>query len=332
MKIEDINCLKKIVTHKNCPDGMATAIIIKDALPDIEVIFVSHGTEEYLTMPATEGMVYCDITPPPNRAPEFVDAGTWVLDHHITAKKVVSSFGERGVYSDEAGVSGAVLALKEIWEPVYEDLCRQACKLLNEKYVKCDSLATELVNRFATLAGIRDTWQINHKDFQLASEYAAALTFFTWDYWESLLDDGHLITKDEINVGKEIFKKRIWLTKQCVKNSLIFKYNGYKVAIFNDPDKLTSDVSEELRATLGINVIAGFNYIKESTNDLTICFALRSDDIFNVGDMAHYHGGGGHDRSAGFSQPMDLVDSNPFLLFKDIFKNYVKESNLTKLS
>ena len=121
LPIEKLKALKVIVSHENCADGLASAMILKDVLPKAKVVFLQYGTPDHVNLVAEEGMIFCDFSPPPARAQEFVDVGAIVLDHHKTAKAVVALFGDLGVFADEKddpGVSGAVLAYREVWLPL----------------------------------------------------------------------------------------------------------------------------------------------------------------------------------------------------------------------
>lgn len=319
MKYEDIQNIKRVITHGNCPDGMASAILLHKPTNYVEPEFMVHGTEKYLNLEATEGMLFCDIVPPPDRAQEFVDAGAWVLDHHNTTKPIVDMFGDRGVFADEdadPGVSGAVLAYREVWKPWFE---AENSEEELERYKPLSDSA----ERFAYLVGVRDTWQREDNNFVEASIQAATLTFFSWEYWSNYMSGFALI--NERNTGKSVYDKRMSDVKKCVASSYMFEADDYKVAVFNDTDKLTSDASEKFRTEHGCNVIAGFYYIKDKPDQFPIiCFCLRSDDTFDVGEMAAKFGGGGHKASAGFSKELDLMDANPFLMFKDTFTDYVR--------
>ena len=109
-----------ILTHDNCPDGSASALIASDVLPTARIVFLMHGTQAYEDLAPAPGMLFVDITPPKARAKEFVAAGAIVLDHHAKQEDVVKMFGERGIYADEKrqrGVSGAGLAYEHVWRP-----------------------------------------------------------------------------------------------------------------------------------------------------------------------------------------------------------------------
>jgi hypothetical protein len=80
---ERLKNVRTIVTHEGCPDGIASAILCHDALPQAEIVWLQYGTAKRRELPATEGMLFVDMTPEPSRNQEFVDAGAIVLDHAL---------------------------------------------------------------------------------------------------------------------------------------------------------------------------------------------------------------------------------------------------------
>lgn len=301
---------KRIITHANCPDGMASAIILYSVFPTIEPEFYSYNDFDYLNLKAEKGMLFCDITPPKHRYEEFVEVDAIVLDHHKGAEKIVKSF-KNGIFADEIeepGVSGAYLA----WREVY-----------TSKYRSNDS-----AKKFAELAGVRDTWQINHPDFISSCWQAIMLQFYSWEYWKKkywkdLSFDFSFF--NEMDTGRSLFEKRQKDVNNCVKNSLIFSINNLKVAVFNDPDKLCSDVAEIHRKN-GVDIIAGF-YYSNKNKSISLNWSLRSNDNFNVQKLATYMGGGGHAKAAGFTVN-DENERNPFIYINDILRSYINETEL----
>ena len=168
--VQKLKQVRTIITHANCPDGIASAILLHDALPSAQIKFVTHGTKEYRELPAEDWMLFCDITPPAERAHEFLPRVPVVLDDHKGAEHLVKTFTHH-VFADEKlepGVSGAVLAYREVWDRLrHHGLHGEAC-------------------RFARLAGVRDTWQTSSPDFQRSNEQAVALTFWPVEKWLSL--------------------------------------------------------------------------------------------------------------------------------------------------
>jgi hypothetical protein len=168
--IEKLKAVRKIITHDLCPDGVASGMILRDVYPTVPIQFVQYNTKAHLTLPAEPGLLFCDFTPPyqkePDRTQEFVDAGALVLDHHRTARNCVARFGDDGVFGDEAsepGISGALLAYRHVWLPMRGE--------------EEDDHAKGMIEDFATVAGIRDTWQKQHPRWAESCVQAAALMF-----------------------------------------------------------------------------------------------------------------------------------------------------------
>ena len=157
MKRELFENTQRIIVHAHCPDGMASAMILTAALPEAKIEFVQYNSPEHIEMTAEADMLFCDITPHRSRVDDFVRAESIVLDHHRGAKDIVDAFGERGVFADEEkepGVSGAVLAFREVYD----------CALDMDG----PNAPSFDVSDFATLAGIRDTWQRESHVFEVA--------------------------------------------------------------------------------------------------------------------------------------------------------------------
>ena len=120
MKTDILKSVNRIIVHGNCPDGMASAILLYDAI-NIEPEFHVHNTKAFKNLKITPNTLFCDICPPANLVDKFVAAGGIVLDHHKDKEAVVAKFGDRGVFADEInepGVSGASLAYREVWQPL----------------------------------------------------------------------------------------------------------------------------------------------------------------------------------------------------------------------
>lgn len=299
----------RIIVHSNCPDGMASAILLYDALKIVPE-FHQYGTDSFENLKVTPRTLFCDISPPKHLVDKFVEAEGIVLDHHKGAESSVAKFGERGYFADEKkepGVSGAYLAFREVWQPTF--------LFGREKEFPC-------AERFATLAGIRDTWQKDNGQWTVACYQAAALTFYPWSHWKDQIDrnghdgdDRYLLFEDEMAVGKLIFDNRIAKAETCAAGAYVTDFNGLRVAIFNDPSGLTSDTAEILKRE-GINVVAGFFYTKTSKERPfpVLCYSLRSDGSFDVAEFSKKFGGGGHTRASGHKKEA-CMDDDPFSTF-----------------
>lgn len=181
---------KTIVSHRNCADGFLSAILLADALPRAKVVMLAHGSARD-EMPATPGLLFCDMSPPEARRREFADAGAIVLDHHASARGLFVEGKDgapalEGVYSDTPGVSGAVLAF-EVWQ--------------HTKQADVPAWVLRKVRDFARYAGVYDTWQDASPDWQWARCATAVLHFYRRSFGEDLR------TSEFVAIGKELLKK-----------------------------------------------------------------------------------------------------------------------------
>src|ERR1051325_3448736 len=120
--------IKTVISHgNNCPDGVASAMIVADAYgygdgDGPEILIIDHQSDEKAKLAAKPGMLFVDFSPPEERAQEFLAAGTLCLDHHKKGSSV-QAFVEAGlgVFGDEdlnPGVCGATLAYEHVWKPL----------------------------------------------------------------------------------------------------------------------------------------------------------------------------------------------------------------------
>jgi hypothetical protein len=301
----DVSQVTKLVTHDHCADGLASAMIVRDALPHAEVVFAQYNTPSLEDLPATPGLLFCDITPPRARAAEFVAAGAIVLDHHAHARDIVELFGERGHFADELewpGVSGACLAYQAIWLEFHPQDRRNT------------------VREFARLVGIRDTWQKESPDWDHANDLHAALMGLPRDYW--LRADGRGIANamsvDSFELGKLWrAQRRVVVADICGSGSLgLVDPAGREWAVFPDARGHTSDVAEASRL-FGIPVTCGW-FQTVTYGQLRTVLSLRSDGAagnpLDVGALCKRFGGGGHTRAAGCT----LDESDPLVAVRRV--------------
>lgn len=316
-----IDDVKVLVTHANCPDGVASAILVKDAFPDAKVLFMSYQSPELAALKPEPGMLFCDFTPPRERAREFAEAGVHCLDHHKSAREVVDLFGERGAFADEQaepGVCGAALAFRHVWTPVS---ARVSPKSLNiaprmNLFELVGGSTHMRAKDFAELAGIRDTWQRGSPRFLEASEQAEMLRFFPWEDWAS-----------EFPIGGSIFDPLLdsfWGTRKRFGNLLVRKHmdavkralekahrhttkSGRRVVAF-EGTHLTSDAAELLDKE--VDLVVGFGF--EGAPEPRMKFSLRSHTTFDCAALAKDYGGGGHTRAAGFDVPIGKQGSGRY--------------------
>jgi len=351
--IETLKQVTHIYCHGHCPDGLASAMILKDAFrmlgmsPRIE--FLTHGTPEHQVATDTiEQVLFCDIAPK-------AGAGSWlvrekwpiVLDHHVGAKAVVESFGSLGVYADaekEPGVSGAVLAFREVWKPIWDVWDQQ------EKPVP--PTPKNAVQDFAYCVGARDTWQTKVSNFVRGQWISKMLMSKPAAWW--LDESGHgttmhhapYLSANEIEMGRALFEAHEEAVRQAVEQCVMTvvasqvppppltgRITPYVLYVFQEQAvgfRLCSDVSEALREKQKIaGVVAGFSYVVDKPGGQPrLLYSLRGLGGFDVQRFATANGGGGHKAAAGFSISLDglLPRLTPYELVRTLLEMFlVKE-------
>ena len=288
----DCSRITKLITHGSCADGLASAMIVRDALPHVEVVFAQYNTPSLDALQATPGLLFCDITPPRDRAAEFAAAGAIVLDHHKHARDIVELFGERGRFADEAdepGVSGAWLAYAYVWN--------------QGDAVSPDDPPLKMED-FARLVGIRDTWQKDSPDWERANDLHAALMGLPQAFW---LSEGVTVAMSEQTFELGAMwraQRRTTVGDICESGTLgLTDPAGREWVVFPDAHRHTSDVAEASRL-FGIPVTCGWFQVV-TDDDVWTVLSLRSDgsgDLgppLDVGALCKRFGGGGHSRAAG---------------------------------
>lgn len=326
-----LRSIRRLVTHANCADGMASAILVKNALPSVEVQFVTHGSPEHRALKPELGMLFVDFTPfvdqsmnptaaeVADRVQHFVEAGALVLDHHKQQRLVVEAFGGNGVFADELlhpGVAGATLALDHVWLPLLEEQRLTHHTWLPARSAIKDVLGAraQLACELARLAAIRDTWRKDDPDWIEASALSETLRFFPAAHWMGAAGAGGTLPLDwERMVGRvavwaehERMLRRaedvaILQLGRTISESLT-PGQGVRVALINT--RRAEDLAEFLRARGEANILVGYQFVGADRLRLS----LRADTTLDVGHMAKQLGGGGHSRAAGCEFDFTHVD------------------------
>jgi hypothetical protein len=340
--IDKLRSVQKLVTHARCPDGIASAILILDAMPWLEppdVIFLEHGSREYAELRCEPGMLFCDLAPPAARVREFVEAGAIVLDHHAGARETVQAFGELGVFADERtepGVSGAVLAFREVWRPIAGGVYLEPARTV--ALVQAEAEAED----FARLAGIRDTWRRDSEDWRAACEQAAALMFYPVSTWLAMMPGffGRSDCQDKLAIGKVLLDQRLELNRyELSKAHLHETGRGTKLVLVNTTD--TSDLAELLREPTAdsrqptapenpvpnVDILIGFRYMSEPDGTTRLRLSMRSVSHVPVLPLATHLGGSGHERAAGAVIRLRFDDPNPYAMISRMYEIFEGEAD-----
>lgn len=307
--------IKKIITHKNCPDGQASAYILYQVFNDAEFLFVNHNTKEYNNIAAEPGLLFCDISPPKERVKEFLQVKSIVLDHHATAKPIVDLFVEAGLgkFGDEKknpGISGAMLAYMFIKQNGLADIFTAG----DLSFEDIDNL-----KNIARLIGIRDTWQRTSPDWEEACSISSAMLFFPFENITKEFPEQ--LFKKLSTIGNILYNNKITKAKEELKNSILYINNkGLKARIISG-NSLSSDVSDLDNEA---DIIVSFQY-KVIDQIPNMILSLRSRSNFNVDKLAISLGGGGHTKAAGATLILEDNSLQPYTVIKNILEKFENE-------
>lgn len=313
---EQLKNVRLVISHgNNCPDGIASAMIVGDAYADEErpeFKFVDHGSEGKQHLEPIPRMMFVDFSPLPEKAQAFIDAGAICLDHHVKGSSVqafvAAGLGVFGDEKTEPGVCGATLAYEHVWKP----LMQERPHYRNE--------AEPHVAEMARLSGIRDTWQKHDPDWTTACAQAEALRFWPVEtllelhpsQWDSKLSLGEILWSRKLNTAAKI-------SHECYRWR---SPAGNTVAIFPGV-RWSSDVAEALGSRA--DLVIAYDIVYEDGGFKIIC-SSRSRGTFDCGALALAHGGGGHTLAAGFAVPMTLDSPNPYRVIQDTLAKYEVKS------
>lgn len=294
-----VHPIEHIYVHADCPDGLASAMILSHIWPDASVTFVVHNSREHGFGTAHPHSIWCDIAPHEGNAAQWRDAGAIVLDHHVSAREVVESFGDRGVYADikaHPGVSGAVLAAK-----------------LYERELPNDP--ANAVVGFARIVGIGDTWQTHDPNFTFSRQQAAALMLYGPKHLVTPSHPPYLLGH-ELEAGQVVYDQQMSQVRKILDEVSVGHYTfggwGINAIVFNDSTSaLVNDVAEQAKSiAFKADFAASFHYRKDRSLKWSLR-SIRSD--FDVLPIAVAGGGGGHARAAAFAIGVTSLDNvNPW--------------------
>jgi len=316
MKLEQLQAVKTIVCHQNspgspCPDGVASAIVLRDVLPLAEVVFCDH--DQIRRLAPKEHMLFCDITPNPDQIPAFQEVGSLVLDHHEANRVATQAFGENGYYRSGYGYSGAYHAFTQVW--------------MKLRSTVPGATEMQLMHDFAGMAAIRDSWHKSHPWWGKACEQAEALRFWPWEKWpvHPFETDHHkAVFQQLLDVGGVLYEKRMAGARRTAEEAWMHTTTrGTRVAII--PTVETSDAADLIEA----DVVVGFQY-RLGAEGLKLVLSMRARGVYDVGSFCKGLGVGGHRAAAGVTIRADAVEAfaaafaahAPYMLIPRLFVGY----------
>ncbi len=302
--IDNLRSVRRLIVHRRhdgpCADGVASALLILDAIPGISVTWMAHGSKTHRELQPEPGLLFCDFVPYVERdeagsiSPasmdylrELADLGTIVLDHHKGAADIVAVFGERGIFADEVerpGVSGALLAYEEVWVRLRGTTWESSIATVRSAF------------NLARLVGIRDTWQRKDPRWTEACAQAAALCF--WPFETLTLGPG---LDAMVAIGAVLLAKDAERARQSLAGAWRGNLAGLRVVIFEGTSHDASEVSD---LAMDADLVAAFHYeIVEDGPAMKV--SIRSRGAVDCSALAKRHGGGGHSGAGGFTHGSD---------------------------
>lgn len=277
--------MNTIVTHADCPDGYASALILKDAFPPAEVIFMQHGSKEHREFTGRNDVLFCDFVPHESTIESWLKTNVRVLDHHVTSRHVVEAL--HGVYKEDR--CGAQLAF-DVWK----DNVHLAPTNASRRTIDGYDYHTPVVKHFADRAAVRDLWKTSDEDWNSACAQASTLMLYGWRRL-SQIKECLWAYNDFTDVGEMLLEHRAEEVKTAVKNAVRMTLADRRVVLFQNK-MLSSDVAEHLGKEA--DVVVGFSFVGDE-----IEYSTRSHTGFDCARLAKALGGGGHQAAAGFRRP-----------------------------
>ena len=184
------------------------------------------------------------------------------------------------------GESGAALAFREVYEPLWTVEHGQ-------EITACENIAE--------LAAIRDTWQRDSPVWNVACELSEALRFVPLD--DALAMGVVRFMRLAEELGPMLRRKAVLAAQEAARGAVRWTIAGRRIAVLSS-SKVVSDAADVLAAE--VDLVVAFDYVQEPGR-VRLKVSLRSRGAVNCTALAKAHGGGGHEsgRTAGFHLPVD---------------------------
>lgn len=266
-----------VIYHGLCYDGFTAAWVAKQAMPDAEVIPATYG-QGVVDIDVVDELYIVDFSYPKDILLEMQAQveKIVVLDHHKTAQANCEGLDFCTFDMDR---SGAGLA----WDYFFPNESRP-----------------NLVNYIED----RDLWRFTHP---YSEEVHAYITSFPMKLamWDTL----HTDMQGQLDLGSKVYQEgRAILRYDDLKVSEMCRevqwhdLKGYEIPVVNCPIQFGSKVGHLL---LGLYPDAPFSAYYSDAGDGSQRWGLRgrSEDDFDVSEIAKAFGGGGHKKASGFVKP-----------------------------
>ena len=276
--------MKNICFHHDDPDGRMSAAIVKDAIPDCELVEINYGYDE-----------------------EKIN-DLYIIEKHYNNIFVVDFSFPRGIMTDFKKMSN-----KLIWCDHHKSAMEQYEDLWNDKNIKG--------LRSLDKSGCRLTWEYFNpgKEVPLAVEYIEDMDLWKFQFgnqtkhfaeslyfekdikvYQDLLTNKNLTIRKLVE-GEMLYNHKMKRIKKAMTRSYLIEWEGYMTAVVNTPEDISTlgnTLCNLSSCTLaGRPEVALIFYETEDSYNVS----LRSIGDIDVSKIAQKYGGGGHKNAAGFN-------------------------------
>ena len=282
-----------VVTHGNCPDGAASAVLAKLISPDAHAVFAYHDRIDSQVLDAVKqlhdgGALYiADISCGEEALQEACrqlrdkNAGLFIYEHHISR-----SFLKDFVLPE--GLEGEIIF----------DLKRCGSRIFFDTYLPRQPEVLRPYRDLIRLTNDRDLW-INE---YIESAQLGALHSIYGDerYVARFLKNPSVLFAEKENVlldyEKELMMRRMQKLMSTIE--IFTDADGYRYGIMVGEGK-ASEVCNTAIHKHNLEYVFLIDYNNKRAS-------VRSNKEFDCAAFSSSHGGGGHERAAGF--PIERAD------------------------
>lgn len=281
-----------VIYHGHCRDGFCSAWVASQFLEDAEFFPADYGSDAPLNFLGDPSIrlirdrdVYIVDFSYPRSDMTAIAAyakSLTVLDHHRTAEADLEGFEAE---SRELGRDVTVVFdMERSGAGITWDWLSQREKLV--QYVTRPWLVNYVEDR--------DLWRFNYLDSEAVNAYIATLPF-EFGEWNK----ASVLGLDEVTERGKICQTKTaqYIRETLAANAQLVDFAGEDVPLVNaSPVDLSELVRELFDQTDDAPFAMGFS----QAGDGRYHYSLRSNEDFDVSEVARRYGGGGHAQAAGF--------------------------------
>lgn len=308
----ELSKIEHVITHENCADGLACAILIREANKllgtdrEITIEYCQYGIDRHRNAVPRPNTLFADFSPHRETIDAWKEVDPVIFDHHVHAKDIVEQF-PRGVFdNDRCGARILYDELAEVWSVKRANYLEQFIRNVD---IRDRWLIDEVSN---------DEWRnaMAQHNLLMSVHHSIATTLGVEELLK-FLPYGAALAASEFATARD----RIYNGGDC------YELNGLTVMMVPAEGRYSSAIGELARNSGLAHIACTFFFVPGE-----IVFSMRSGPTFDCGAFAKFMGGGGHARAAafalkGFDHTTQTIP-NPVPYFMDQLERYVKECDI----